>query len=72
MNSLANIVKAGTADDKQQLIIAIMTDGLSSSAAYAYIAGTRRPKLLYQMNIQRHVRKIYGVIVPLDELFPKK
>ena len=72
MKSLVNIVKSGTADKKQRLMIAIMKDGVSSSAAYAYMAGTRNPKLLYQINIQKHVKLIYDVLVPLDELFPRK
>lgn len=72
MRSLVNIVKGGTAEAKRQLMIAIITDGLSYSAANAYAAGTRKPKLLYRINIQKHVKRIYGVTASLEELFPEK
>lgn len=70
MNTLKDIVESGTAIQKRQLQAKIIADGVAPSTAYAYITGTRTPRLLYQMNIQKHVIKIYSKTIPLAELFP--
>ena len=70
MNTLKDIVESGTTVQKRQLQAKIVTDGFAPATAYAYITGTRTPRLLYQMNIQKYVIKIYGKTIPLAELFP--
>lgn len=58
---------------KQGLIYsAIVGDGFTIYTARAYAAGERNPKLPEQVNIQRHVKRIFGETYALDELFPVK
>lgn len=54
------------------VIAAIISDGVAPSTAYAWCSGARRPRLLYQMQIQKHVKRILGLSVPLAEMFPEK
>lgn len=49
---------------------AIVSDGFSISTARSYATGERKPKMPEQINIQRHVRRIFGQTFALDELFP--
>lgn len=70
MNTLKDIVESGTTVQKRQLQAKIVTDGFAPTTAYAYITGTRTPRLLYQMNIQKYVMKIYSKTISLEELFP--
>ena len=56
---------------KQGLIYAaIVGDGYSITTARSYATGERKPKLPEQVNIQRHVKRIFGETYALDELFP--
>lgn len=72
MNTLVNIVKGGTSEQRRSLMISIQSDGASASSAYAYVTGSRTPMPLYQQNIQKHVKRIYGRNVPVEDLFPKR
>ena len=72
MNSLANIVKTGTPAQRLNLMTKIQADGLGYSSAYAYVHGQRVPKMLYQVSIQKHVKNIYGLSIPIEVLFPVK
>lgn len=58
---------------KQGLIYAaIVGDGFTISTARSYASGERNPKMPEQINIQKHVRRIFGLSLALDELFPIK
>lgn len=72
MNTLVNIVKGGTSEQRRLLMISIQSDGASASSAYAYVTGARVPMLLYQLSIQKHVKRIYDKHIPVEELFPTK
>lgn len=61
-----------TPEDKQLLISKIVKDGLAVATAYAYINGTRRPKLYYQQLLQKYIGRLTGQLYPLEELFPAK
>lgn len=65
------IMKEATPQQRGKVMAAIIADGVSASAAYAYCNGSRRPKYLYRVQIQKHVKKFLGWEVPLDELFPE-
>lgn len=65
-------MKTATGTQRGQVMSAIVKDGMSMSAAYAYCNGTRRPKLLYRLRIRDYIKKYIGVDVPLSELFPEK
>lgn len=60
------------AQKRGQMHAAIVCDGFSISTAEAYASGARKPKLPEQVNIQRHVRRIFGLAHTLEELFPPK
>ena len=63
-----------TAPSQKQgiMLAAIVGDGFSITTAGAYASGSRNPKLPEQVNIQRHVRRVFGQSIALDELFPVK
>lgn len=70
--SIKEIMKGATDPQRGQILTAIVGDGVAVSTAYAYCNGNRRPKYLYQVRIQKYIKKYIGMDVPLSELFPEK
>ena len=62
-----------TAGQKQRndLLTLIVMDGVSYPTAYSWCNGTRRPKPLYQENIRKYVKDVFGVEESVEELFPR-
>ncbi len=71
-NSLKAVCAQMEQADKQLLISKIVQDGVAVTTAYAYINGSRTPKKLYQIQIQKHIGRITGQLYTLEELFPSK
>lgn len=69
--TIKEIMNSATQSQRGEVIAAIIKDGVAASTAYAYCNGGRRPKRLYQVNIQKYVKKYIGWEVPLEELFPE-
>lgn len=63
------IMAGATAEQRRKIIAAIMSDGVSASTAMAYCYGTRRPKYLYQVQIQRHTKTFLGISASVEDLF---
>ncbi|MBR6457813.1 MAG: hypothetical protein IKS71_04360 [Bacteroidales bacterium] len=61
-----------TAPSQKQglMYAAIVQDGFTITTARSYATGDRKPKLPEQVNIQRHVKRIFGQMYAIDELFP--
>ncbi len=70
-NTLKGVCERMAPEDKQLLISKIVKDGLAVATAYAYINGTRRPKLYYQQLLQKYVAKLTGEFFLLTDLFPE-
>ncbi len=71
-NTLKAVCSRMAPADKQLLISKIVQDGVAVVTVYAYINGTRTPKKLYQIQIQKHIGRLTGQLYPLEELFPGK
>lgn len=68
--TFVELMNTAPAQKKGLMLAAIVSDGFSVSTAEAYAAGSRNPKLPEQINIQKHVRRIFGQSTPLEHLFP--
>lgn len=62
-----------SADLKQrnELLTLIVMDGVSYPTAYSWCNRTRRPKMLYQKNIRKYVKDVFGIEESIEELFPE-
>lgn len=67
--SIKEIMAIATVPQRGKIIAAIMEDGVSAFTAASYCNGTRRPKYLYQVQIQRHIKRFLGVSASIEDLF---
>lgn len=67
--SIKEVMAIATGEQRGKIIAAIMADGVSAFTAASYCNGTRRPKYLYQVQIQRHIKRFLGVSASIEDLF---
>lgn len=69
--TIKEVMNSASQEQRNLVIAAIVNDGVAISTAYCYCNGSRKPKHLYRVNIQKYIKKYVGVSVPLPELFPE-
>ncbi len=70
--AIKEIWEAAGQKQRNDLLTLIVMDGVSYPTAYFWCNGTRRPKPLYQENIRKYVKDVFGVEESVEELFPEK
>ena len=70
--TFVNLMTGATPELRTKMKVAIVNDGFSFSTANCWSNGTRTPKKFYQSQLQKHVKRIFGLDLPTIELFPEQ
>ncbi len=68
---LKKIWESMTGDQRNKVISALILDGASSSAVYAWVRGERVPRKLYRDAFSRYINRYAGQATTPEELWPE-
>lgn len=68
---LKRIWDSMTGDQRNKVISALILDGASSSAVYAWVRGERVPRKLYRDAFSRYINRYAGQTTTPEELWPE-
>lgn len=70
--TFVELMSGATNDQRTKIQISIINDGYSLYTVSSWITGARKPKLFYQFQIQKQVKRIFGIDTTPEELFPER
>ena len=59
-----------TADQRNKITAALILEGVSSSAIYAWVRGERVPRKLYREAMSKYINKVTGLTTTPENLWP--